>query len=101
MAVLLIVVTAAVTAEVLFRAYPIERIAEITGSVWPAAAVSFFAFVILHLPAWGVGHLIAISGTSIVFTVLYVRYRRLGPVVVIHFLTNLFLLVVQPMLGRI
>jgi len=100
-AVLLIVVTAAVTEEVLFRAYPIERIAEITGSVWPAAAVSFFAFVILHLPAWGVGHLIAISGTSIVFTVLYVRYRRLGPVVVIHFLTNLFLLVVQPMLGRI
>lgn len=100
-AVLLIVVTVAVTEEVLFRAYPIERITEITGSVWAAAAVSFFAFVILHLPAWGVGHLITISGTSIIFTVLYVRYRRLGPLVVMHFLIDFFLLIVQPMLGWI
>lgn len=100
-AVLLIAVTAAVTEEVLFRAYPIERIAEITGSVWAGAVVSFVAFVILHLPAWGVGHLITISGISIVLIVLYVRYRRLGPVVVMHFLTDFFLLIVLPTLGWI
>jgi membrane protease YdiL (CAAX protease family) len=97
-AVLLIVLTSIVE-EVLFRGYPIERLAEITGSVWAAATVTFVVFVLLHAPAWGVGHLITISGISIVFMVMYVRYRRLGPVMIMHFISNFVLLVVVPRLG--
>lgn len=100
-AVLLIVITVAVTEEVLFRAYPIERIAEITGSVWAAAAFSLVAFILLHVPMWGVGHIIHISGISIILVALYTWRRRLGPVVVMHFLTDFFLLIVLPMLGWI
>lgn len=98
-ATILVVITAAVTEEVLFRAYPIERVAEITGSVWAGAVFSFVGFVLLHVPAWGVGHVIDISGVSIVLVALYVWRRRLGPVIVMHFLTNFVLLVVAPMLG--
>lgn len=98
-AVVLIAITAAVTEEVRFRAYPIERIAEVTGSVWAAAAFSLVAFVLLHVPLWGVGHVITISGLSLVLTVLYVRYRRLGPVVVAHFAANFVLLIVLPAIG--
>lgn len=100
-AVFVLVITAAVTEEVLFRAYPIERLAEITGSIRVAAGLSLVAFMLLHVPAWGVGHLITISGISLILTVLYARYRRIGPVMVMHFLTNFFLLIVFPILGWI
>lgn len=98
-AVILAVIVVSVTEEVLFRAYPIERLAEITGRVRVAAAFSLVAFVLLHVPLWGVGHVITIGGISIVLTVLYAWRRRLAPVVVMHFLTNLVLLVVLPALG--
>ncbi|WP_313692540.1 CPBP family intramembrane glutamic endopeptidase [Halorarum halobium] len=98
-AVLLVVITAAVTEELLFRAYPIERLAELTGSARLAAAVSVVAFMLLHVPAWGVGHLVTIGGITIVLTLLYLRCRRLGPVVVMHFLSNFVLLIVVPRLG--
>jgi len=61
--------------------------------------VSFVTFVVLHVPVWGAGHLVTISATPIVFAVLYVHYRRLGPVVVMHFLSDVVLLIVLPALG--
>lgn len=97
-ALIVIVITAAITEEVLFRAYPIERFTELTGSVWIAAGLSFVAFVLVHVPFWGVGHIVTISGISVILTVLYVRYRRLWPVMSMHFLTNFVLLIVFPML---
>lgn len=100
-AVVLIVITAAVTEEVLFRAYPIERIAEITGSLWIAAAFSLVAFMLLHVPAWGISHLLNISGISIILVALYAWRRRLAPVVIMHFLTNFVLFVVAPTFGWI
>lgn len=100
-AMVLVVITVAVTEEVLFRAYPIERIAEMTGSVWIAAAVSLIVFILLHVPMWGVGHIFNIGGISIILVALYTWQRRLAPVVIMHFLTNFVLLVVMPMLGWI
>jgi len=60
--------------------------------------VSFVTFVVLHVPVWGAGHLVTISATPIVVAVLYVHYRRLGPVVVMHFLSDVVLLFVLPAL---
>lgn len=98
-ALFLIVITAAVTEEVLFRAYPIERLLEVTGSAWPAAVFSFVVFVLVHVPLWGPGHVISISGGSVVLIALYLRSRSLAPVVIMHFLVNLVLLIVLPTLG--
>src|SRR5512132_4708337 len=40
-----VVLTASVTEELLFRAYPIERLARLTGTRWPGALLSLAAFV--------------------------------------------------------
>lgn len=100
-ALFLAAITAAVTEEVLFRAYPIERVLEVTGSVWLAAAFSFVVFVLLHVPMWGVGHMVTISGVSVVLVALYVQSRSLAPVMIAHFLADFVLLVVAPTLGWI
>ncbi|WP_407067189.1 CPBP family intramembrane glutamic endopeptidase [Haloarcula regularis] len=49
---LVIVVTAVVTEEILWRGYPIERLTEVTGNVWIGAVVSGTVFLAVHFPAW-------------------------------------------------
>lgn len=44
--------TAAVTEEVLYRGYPIERVAELTGSLPVGAAVTLGCFLLFHVPFW-------------------------------------------------
>ena len=55
------VITAAVTEEILFRGYPIERLQELTGKVWLAAAMPLLVFVVAHLGCWSAGHLVCCS----------------------------------------
>jgi len=44
---------AGVTEEILFRAYPMERIKSLTGKVWIGGLVTLIIFTILHIPGWG------------------------------------------------
>jgi uncharacterized protein len=55
---LAVVLTAGVTEELLFRAYPIERLARLTGARWPGALLSLAAFVAFHLEGWQLGHVL-------------------------------------------
>ena len=57
---LVIVLTASVTEELLFRAYPIEHLARLTGKRWPGALLSLAAFVAIHLQGWNLGHVIGV-----------------------------------------
>lgn len=98
-AVTLLSVTAGVTEEVLFRGYPIERLTEVTGSVAVAGTITLAVFMLVHVPMWGIGHLITISGVSVVLTIMYAWYRRLAPVVIAHFLFNFVSFAVLPALG--
>lgn len=98
-AVLLLSVTAGVTEEVLFRGYSIERLTEVTGSVAVAGTITLAVFMLVHVPMWGIGHLITISGGSVVLTIMYAWYRRLAPVVIAHFLFNFVSFAVLPALG--
>lgn len=50
------VVTAAVTEEVLFRGYAIERLEALTGRRWLAGTISLVFFVSVHLAAWSPAH---------------------------------------------
>src|SRR5689334_7423824 len=52
-----LVTRAAVAEELLFRGYPLERIAEVGGRRW-AAVVSWTAFTYAHLSSWGWAQLI-------------------------------------------
>jgi membrane protease YdiL (CAAX protease family) len=94
----LVAITAGVTEEVAFRGYPIERLAELTGSAWVAGGVTLAVFTALHVSLWGVGGALQIGVWTVVVTVLYVRRRNLQACILMHVLNDLFAFVVLPRL---
>lgn len=93
-----IALTAAITEEILFRGYPIERLAEITGSVWIGAGITFAVFTGAHVPFWGIGGALQIGVWTLVVTFLYVWRRNLVACMLMHVLNNLFAYVALPAL---
>jgi membrane protease YdiL (CAAX protease family) len=93
--VLAVVLTASVTEELLFRAYPIERLARLTGARWPGALVSLAAFVAFHLQGWHLGHVLGVVlPLGAVMTGLYLWRRKVVFVIITHFLLDLPLVLV-------
>ena len=87
---LVIVLTASVTEELFFRAYPIEHLARLTGSRWPGALLGLAAFVALHLQGWNLGHVIGVVlPLGAVMTGLYLWRRNLIFMIITHFLLDL------------
>ena len=87
-----LIFTTATAEEVLFRGYPIERLQELTGRVWPAVLISFSLFLLPHIRFFGPEWLIY-NGTSVVLLyVLYVWRRNLWACMTMHFLGNALLL---------
>ena len=84
----LTVLRAAIVEEILFRAYLMEKVHQLTGS-WAAAVVtSVLAFTLAHLSAWGFVHLVAVFCAAIVFALLYLWRRDTISNVIAHFLTD-------------
>ncbi len=84
----LIILRAAVFEEIFFRGFMIERLTEILGSRWGAAAVSLAVFTLLHLGYWGWAHLIIAGFGGIVLTALYLWRRDLPANMIAHLLTD-------------
>ena len=63
-----LVLRAAIFEELFFRGFMIERLSEITGSRWLAAALSLTAFTISHLGGWGPAHLIVAGFGGLMLT---------------------------------
>ena len=84
----LIIVRAAVFEEIYFRGFMIERLTNILGSRWGAAAISLVVFTAEHLSYWGWAHLIVAGFGGIVLTGLYLWRRDLGGNMVAHLLTD-------------
>ena len=84
----LIVVRAAVFEEMYFRGFAIERLTDILGSRWGAAAISFVAFTLEHLGYWGWAHLMIAGFGGIILTGLYLWRRDLGANIIAHLLTD-------------
>jgi membrane protease YdiL (CAAX protease family) len=83
-----IVCRAAVFEEVFYRGFAIERLAELTGSRYLAAAISLVAFTLAHLSAWGWMHLLVAGAGGVVLTVLYLLRRDLACNMLAHFVTD-------------
>jgi membrane protease YdiL (CAAX protease family) len=84
----LMVLRAAVVEEILFRAYLMEKVRQLSGSWAAATIVSVIAFTLAHLSGWGVVHLIPVAAAAVVFALLY-RWRRDTPCnMIAHFLTD-------------
>jgi uncharacterized protein len=73
----LLVLTAGLFEETLFRGYGIERLTTLLGSRWVAAALTWGAFVAGHAPAVGWAYLPPIAIVSALITLLYLWKRDL------------------------
>uniref|UniRef100_A0A7C4PF54 CPBP family intramembrane metalloprotease n=1 Tax=Anaerolinea thermolimosa TaxID=229919 RepID=A0A7C4PF54_9CHLR len=93
-----IVITAGITEEILFRGYPIERLTEMTGHIGWGAGVTYIAFVLLHIPFWGLGGTIQIGVWSLVVTALFVWRRNLPACMLMHILNDAYAFILLPTL---
>ncbi len=92
--VLAAVITAAVTEEVLFRAYPVERLWALTKSPWPGAVLGLIAFVLLHAGSWNAAHVVGVVlPLGAMQTLLYVWRRNLVLVIIAHLVADLPLVI--------
>jgi uncharacterized protein len=83
-----LVTRAAMMEETLFRGYGIGRLEELTGNRWLAGAVSWAAFTIAHLSAWGWAQLIVAGWGGLVLTALYLWRRDLVCNMVAHWVAD-------------
>jgi membrane protease YdiL (CAAX protease family) len=87
---LLSVLTAGITEEVLYRAYPIERLLEITSKGWIAVLIPLIAFVLPHLLSWNTAHVVGVViPLGLALTGLYVWKRSLIVNMIAHTLIDL------------
>ncbi len=87
---LLGVLTAGITEEILYRGYPIERITEATGNKLLALAISVIAFTLPHIAGWNWAHIIAVVvPLGFVLSFLYMWKRNLIFNMIVHILIDL------------
>ena len=88
------VFTSAVTEEVVFRGYMLERLIDWTDQRWMSALTSLAVFVAIHVPGWGPAHVVGVVlPLGAALTGLYLWKRNLPFVIVAHLLVNAPLLV--------
>ena len=74
--------------EIMFRGYFIERVEELTGSVWIAATLSCILFGLAHASGWGLGAVFVNAMLATTYALLYVSRRNLPACMVVHFITD-------------
>lgn len=95
-----LVITAGVTEEILFRGYPIERLQEITGSVWLAVLIPLVIFVLAHLGDWSLGHLVGVLFGGVLLTGLYLVTRDLIACMITHALIDTTIIFLPALLKK-
>ena len=78
------VARAAVSEELVFRGYAIERTLELTGSRRAAFTVPWLVFTFAHVGPWGWGHLLVAGLGGAGFTLLYAWRRNLWVGIIAH-----------------
>jgi membrane protease YdiL (CAAX protease family) len=86
--VLISVIRAAVSEEVLFRGYAIERMRELTGSIRIASVISCVIFALERVDPWGWGHLLIAGFAGTILTLLYLWRRNLWVSMAAHFIVD-------------
>ncbi|PID30348.1 hypothetical protein CSA80_02895 [Candidatus Saccharibacteria bacterium] len=83
-----LIITSAVTEEVIHRGYLLERIAKLTGALWVGALVSFILFVIPHIAFFGWTWLLTHGIGAVLIYVFYLWRRNLPATMLLHLLMN-------------
>ncbi len=84
----LVVVRAAVSEEILFRGYAIERLQQLTGSRSLAGVVSCLVFTLDHIGFWGWHHVFIAGLAGAMLTLLYLWRRNLWINMLAHFMVD-------------
>ena len=84
----LVVVRAAVSEEILFRGYAIERLQQLTGSRSVAGVVSCLVFTLDHIGFWGWHHVFIAGLAGAILTLLYLWRRNLWINMLAHFMVD-------------
>jgi uncharacterized protein len=90
---------AAVVEETAFRGYGFERLVDLTGSKWLAAAVTFVLFSVAHYSGGGLALALVAAWGGLVLTVLYLWRRNIWVTIITHWLTDAVGLLLIPAMG--
>ena len=91
--------TAAITEEILYRGYAIERLEELTGSTTIGASIALVVFVLLHAQGWGLIGPIGAAPVAVVLVWLYLKRRNLPACMLMHFLQDAPGILLAPLLA--
>jgi membrane protease YdiL (CAAX protease family) len=81
-------IRAAVSEEVLFRGYAMERTEALTGSRLIAVFFSCAIFTLAHVSSWGWSHELIVAAGGMAFSLLYLWRRNLWVNIVAHFIVD-------------
>jgi uncharacterized protein len=90
-----LVPTAAICEEILYRGYIIERIGSLSGSIWWGAAADYVLFVLPHLRFFGFTWLIFEGTGALLMVVLYAWRRNLPACMLLHLLSDAPILLIS------
>lgn len=93
-----VVMTAAVTEEVLYRGYAIGVGQHLLGSVWLACVLSVAAFTLGHLRL-GLAHLVPVFVCALVITLLFTVTQNLLACIIVHAILDGLGVLVMPVLA--
>lgn len=96
-----LVITAGITEEIMFRGYPIERLQELTGSLWIAALAPLTVFTLAHLGGWSWGHLVGVLFGGSLLTGLYLWQRDLIACMIAHVLIDALIIFLPALLKKL
>lgn len=92
-----VVVTAAVTEEVLYRGYAIGVGQHLLGGLWLACILSITVFTLAHF-RWGFVHLIPVLLCALVITLLFVFTQNLPVCILVHAIVDGVGILVMPII---
>jgi membrane protease YdiL (CAAX protease family) len=92
-------IRAAIAEETAFRGYGFERLAELSGSQWVAAVVTFVLFALGHYSGGGLALMLVAAWGGLVLTLLYLWRRNLWATITAHWLTDSVGLLLVPLLA--
>ena len=95
-----VVLTAGITEEIMFRGYAIERLHEMSGSLWLAALIPLAVFTLAHLSMWGWSHLVGVLFGGALLTGLYLWQHDLIACMIAHTVIDALVLIMPLLLKR-
>ena len=70
------------------RGFVLERLRQVTGSIWMAGLITMIWFTLLHLPLGLTYTLLIVLPSSIMITLLYIWRRDLIATIIVHLVFN-------------